>query len=103
VSGRSGGNPGEGRKRRANPDEGRKSRTDTDKDRKSQPPQGKGRKPPPRSGGMSPTARRHARRRKEQLELIAEQVKDGTLVIRQMTPEERKKYPPRPRKPKRSK
>jgi hypothetical protein len=59
-------------------------------------------KPKGRPGGMSPTARRHARRRKEQLDLIREQVKDGTLVIRQMTPEEREKYPPRPRKPKRS-
>ncbi|HYU60564.1 MAG TPA: hypothetical protein VEK39_07380 [Solirubrobacterales bacterium] len=50
---------------------------------------------------MSPTARRHARRREERLEEIREQVDDGSLVIRKMTPEERAKYPPRPKGSKR--
>ena len=47
----------------------------------------------------SPTSRRQEERRQEKLELIKEQVEDGSLTIRQMTPEERKKYPPKPRKP----
>jgi hypothetical protein len=46
--------------------------------------------------GTSPIARRAAKHRREQLKLIREQVKDGSLVIRQMTAAERKKYPPRP-------
>jgi hypothetical protein len=32
---------------------------------------------------------------------IKRQVEDGSLVIRPMTAAERKKYPPRPRKPRR--
>ena len=31
---------------------------------------------------------------------VEEQVKEGSLVIRQMTDEEREKYPPRPPRPK---
>jgi hypothetical protein len=38
-----------------------------------------------------------ARLRREALEQIAKQVAEGTLVIRQMTPEERAKYPPKRR------
>ena len=34
------------------------------------------------------------------LEEIQQQVKDGSLTIRKMTAEERKRYPPRPRQPK---
>jgi hypothetical protein len=102
VSERSDGDPGEERKARSTPGEGRKPRSTPGEDPKPKTRPGGGDKPKAPSGGMSPTARRHARRRKEQLDLIREQVKDGSLVIRQMTPEERKKYPPRPRKPKRS-
>jgi hypothetical protein len=47
---------------------------------------------------QSPTAKRQAKRREERLELIRQQVEEGTLTIRQMTPEERKKNPPQPRK-----
>ena len=45
--------------------------------------------------GTSPTARRQQKRREEKLRLVREQVADGSLTIRQMTPEERAKYPPR--------
>ncbi|HEY5389147.1 MAG TPA: hypothetical protein VIJ83_01225 [Solirubrobacteraceae bacterium] len=42
------------------------------------------------------TARERAEeRRDEKLELIREQVEAGSLVIRTMTDEERKQYPPR--------
>ena len=58
-------------------------------------------KNPPR--GKSQTAQRHEKRRAERMKEIREQVADGSLVIREMTAEERKKYPPRPRKPKRGK
>ena len=40
-------------------------------------------------------------RRKAKLELVREQVDSGSLVIRQMTAEERRRYPPRPVQPKR--
>jgi hypothetical protein len=40
-------------------------------------------------------------RRKEKLEEIEQQVRDGTLVIRQMTDKEKAKNPPRPRQPRR--
>jgi hypothetical protein len=45
--------------------------------------------------GTSPTARRQQKRREEKLALVREQIADGSLKIRKMTPEERKKYPPR--------
>jgi hypothetical protein len=45
--------------------------------------------------GMSPTARRQEKRRQEKLDLIQQQIDEGSLTIRQMTPEERAKYPPR--------
>jgi hypothetical protein len=35
-------------------------------------------------------------RRREKLDLIDQQVKEGSLVIRKMTPNEREKYPARP-------
>jgi hypothetical protein len=40
-------------------------------------------------------------RRETKLAEVREQVEQGELVIRQMTPEERKKNPPKPRKQKR--
>ncbi len=43
------------------------------------------------------TARERAEeKRREKLELVAEQVETGQLVIRQMTEEERRRYPPLP-------
>jgi hypothetical protein len=56
----------------------------------------------PRSGAKTQRERAEARRQ-EKLDLIQEQIDEGTLTIRQMTPEERKKHPPRPREPKRRK
>jgi hypothetical protein len=50
---------------------------------------------------MAKTQRERAdEKRQEKLEAVQEQVDSGSLTIRQMTPEERKKYPkpdnPRP-------
>ncbi len=39
-------------------------------------------------------------KRQAKLAQVQEQVEDGSLVIRQMTEEERRKYPPRPERPK---
>ncbi|HSJ18453.1 MAG TPA: hypothetical protein VK920_10195 [Solirubrobacterales bacterium] len=58
---------------------------------------GSGRKKGPPKG-TSPTAKRQQKRREEKLALVREQIEDGSLTIRQMTPEERKKYPPRTKK-----
>jgi hypothetical protein len=41
------------------------------------------------------------KRREEKLKQVREQVEDGSLVIRKMTPAERKANPPRPVKDKR--
>lgn len=38
---------------------------------------------------------RQQEKREEKLRSIREQVADGKLVIRQMTPDERKRFPPR--------
>jgi hypothetical protein len=47
------------------------------------------------------TAKERAEEQKRaKLALIRKQVKAGKLVIREMTPAERKKYPPRPVQPK---
>jgi len=47
---------------------------------------------------MLTQADRAAERRRAKLEDIRQQVKDGSLTIRKMTAEERKRYPPRPSK-----
>ena len=39
--------------------------------------------------------------RQAKLDLVREQVDSGSLVIRQMSDEERRRYPPRPTQPKR--
>jgi hypothetical protein len=49
---------------------------------------------------MSTPSRKTARERaeekhQEKLDLVQEQVENGSLVIRQMTDEERRRYPPR--------
>jgi hypothetical protein len=38
-------------------------------------------------------------KRQAKLAQVQEQVEEGSLVIRQMTEEERRKYPPRPERP----
>ena len=56
---------------------------------------------PPSSGASRATGARRTTReraedqRQEKLELVRQQVKSGSLVIRQMTEEERSWYPPR--------
>jgi len=66
---------------------GDKEKSGDAKDKKEQPPRGTG-----------PTATRQQKKREERMKLIEEQVADGSLTIRQMTPEERKANPPRPPK-----
>jgi hypothetical protein len=54
------------------------------------------------AGGLVKSARERAEEKREaKLELVSEQVENGSLVIRQMTEEERRRYPPRPVEPKR--
>jgi hypothetical protein len=54
-----------------------------------------------RSGRAVTTTRERAEaKRQEKLELVREQVESGSLVIRQMTEEERRRYPPQPARPK---
>jgi hypothetical protein len=50
---------------------------------------------------MSTQKDRAEQKRLEKLEQIREQVDSGQLKIRQMTPAERRKHPPRPRPQKR--
>jgi hypothetical protein len=48
------------------------------------------------------TARERAEdKRAEKLDNVREQVENGSLVIRQMTDEERRRYPPLPAQPRR--
>lgn len=44
---------------------------------------------------MISQAERAAEQRRIKLELVRQQVQEGSLTIRKMTPEERKLYPPR--------
>jgi hypothetical protein len=48
---------------------------------------------------MSTQRERAEEKRKEKLKAVEEQVAEGTLTIRQMTPEEKAKYPQRERPP----
>jgi hypothetical protein len=50
---------------------------------------------------MITQAERAAARRREKLEALQERVADGSLRIRKMTPEERRRYPALPAKPRR--
>jgi hypothetical protein len=45
---------------------------------------------------MKTTRERAEEKRQEKLDLIREQVESGSLVIRRMTQEESRRYPPRP-------
>jgi hypothetical protein len=47
---------------------------------------------------MNPQRERAEKQRQVKLEAVAQQIAEGTLKIRQMTPEEREKYP-KPDKP----
>jgi len=49
---------------------------------------------------MSTPQERAEQKRQEKLDQIQEQLSSGDLVIRQMTPAERERNPPRPPKPK---
>lgn len=50
---------------------------------------------------MKTTRERAEEKRQEKLEHVRQQVESGSLVIRPMTVEERRQYPPRPVQPKR--
>ncbi len=50
---------------------------------------------------MKTTREKAEERRQAKLEMVREQVENGSLVIRQMTDEERRRNPPRPAKAKR--
>jgi hypothetical protein len=50
---------------------------------------------------MKTTRERAEERRQAKLEMVKDQVEEGSLVIRKMTDEERRRYPPRPTAPKR--
>jgi hypothetical protein len=41
-------------------------------------------------------------RRKQKLDEVRAQIRSGSLVVRQMTPAERDRNPPQPRRPKRA-
>ena len=53
------------------------------------------------SGAVKTTRERAEEKRQAKLDLVREQVQSGALVIRQMTDEERRRYPPRTAPPKR--
>jgi hypothetical protein len=46
------------------------------------------------------TRERAEEKRLAKLAVVRDQLESGSLVIRQMTPEERRRYPPRPARPK---
>jgi hypothetical protein len=50
---------------------------------------------------MKSARERAEEKREAKLELVREQVESGSLTIRQMTDEERRRHPPRPVAPKR--
>jgi hypothetical protein len=45
---------------------------------------------------MKTSRQRAEEKRQAKLDLVREQIEDGSLVIRQMTAAERRRYPPRP-------
>jgi hypothetical protein len=52
---------------------------------------------PVRERAVAKTARERAEeKRQEKLDLVQQQLESGSLVIRRMTAEERRRYPPRP-------
>ncbi len=55
--------------------------------------------PAPKRGGVKTTRQRAEEKRLEKLEGVQQQLENGSLVIRKMTEEERRKYPVRPAPP----
>ncbi len=55
----------------------------------------------PRRPTPKTTRERAQAKHEEKLDMVREQVENGSLVIRKMTDEERRQYPPRPAPPKR--
>jgi hypothetical protein len=51
---------------------------------------------------LKTTQERAQERRQEKLAAVEKQIRDGSLVVRQMTAEERARYPPRQAPPKRA-
>jgi hypothetical protein len=51
---------------------------------------------------MKSARERAEEKRAEKLDHVREQVENGSLVIRKMTKAERRRYPPRPPRPKRT-
>ena len=51
---------------------------------------------------MKSSRERAEEKRAEKLELVRQQVKSGSLVFRKMTDDERRRYPPQPPDPKRT-
>lgn len=51
---------------------------------------------------MKTTRERAEEKRAEKLAVVRDQVASGSLQIRQMTDEERRRYPPRPAEPRRN-
>jgi anti-sigma28 factor (negative regulator of flagellin synthesis) len=51
---------------------------------------------------MRTAQERAQERRREKLAAIEQQIRSGSLVVRQMTADERARYPPRPAPPKRA-
>ena len=49
---------------------------------------------------MKTPRERAEEKRQEKLDLVREQVENGSLVIRKMTKDERRLYPPKPDQPK---
>lgn len=49
---------------------------------------------------MKTTRERAEEKRQAKLDLVREQVDSGSLVIRKMTEDERRRYPPKPDRPK---
>jgi hypothetical protein len=50
---------------------------------------------------MKTPQERAEEKRRQKLEEMQEQIRAGSLVVREMTPEERERNPPRPPRPKR--
>jgi hypothetical protein len=50
---------------------------------------------------MKTAQERAEERRREKLAAVQKQIRNGSLVVRQMTVDERARYPPRPAPPKR--
>jgi hypothetical protein len=52
-------------------------------------------------GVVKTTRERAEEKRQEKLDLVRQQQESGSLVIRKMTEDERRRYPPRPQPPRR--